>query len=90
VRDGVAHHVHERIPQRRQHVRVEAHLAARSLENDALAERLGCIAHGALERRKHGLSRDQPKSMRDVANLDKLPIDAIEVHSKAALKAIEA
>jgi len=28
--------------------------------------------------------------MRDVANLDELPIDAIEVDSKAALKVIEA
>jgi len=54
--------------------------------SDALAERLGCIAHGAIERRKHGPRRDQPKSMRDVAHLGELSIDALEVYSQAALK----
>ena len=78
MRDGIAHHMHERIAQRRQHVRVQAHLAAIGLESDRLAQRLGGISHGSRKRCKHRLCRDQPKPMRDVAHCDECAIDAFQ------------
>ena len=75
--DCVAHHVHQRIAQRGQHVRVEAHLAAGRIERDALAQRLGGVTHGPRQRCKYRLSRDQAKSLRQVAHFDECPIHAL-------------
>ena len=69
VRDGVANELDERVAERRQHVRVEPHVAARGCERDRLARGLRRVARSALERGEDGARGHEPQAVGRVADL---------------------